>query len=204
MPEKIICKATTAQGQPCKARAEDGFTVCRWHGGRGGQKSHNGRWSRFLPRDIAERVEEVKDDPDLLRLESDVELSTALLDAELESYALWVDTGTEPTWWEAFNEAQTWNERLAQPISLEQAFQERIGIQRKFRGDILKAHHQIETTRHKMLTVREAEAMIAYLVAETQRLIRDDQDRTELLASFAGYLRGEVIQRPGPRLIEGG
>jgi hypothetical protein len=74
------CKAKSKRtGERCKHGAVGGREVCKWHGGKtpiGVASPHfrTGRYSRHLPANLAGRLVEALNDPDLLGLQDDIAL----------------------------------------------------------------------------------------------------------------------------------
>lgn len=90
-------------GEQCNRRAVTGKKVCSVHGGRtpGGLASPHfktGRYSRYIPAQLAARYDEARSDPDILSLNEDVALLRSLVFKHLSS----ISTGdTHPAWIEA-------------------------------------------------------------------------------------------------------
>lgn len=94
LPMKRICGAKTRNGTPCQRAPAVGRNRCKLHGGaslRGVASPHfkTGRYSRYLPQDLAKRYHESLNDPDLLNLSSEL----SLIDARLTELLGRVTTG---------------------------------------------------------------------------------------------------------------
>jgi hypothetical protein len=93
------CKAT---GEQCRRRAVKGSRVCQVHGGvtPTGADAHqfvHGRYSKALPKRLAERYEASLSDPDLLNLRQEV----SIVDARIEDVLKRVDSGESEKLWKA-------------------------------------------------------------------------------------------------------
>jgi len=74
-----------------------GTTVCNKHGGMAAignrdRELKHGRYAQSLPPDILKRVEELEQDPDLLRIEGEIALARAMFERYLKRHAV-----AEPT-----------------------------------------------------------------------------------------------------------
>ena len=93
-------------GQQCRRPAMTGRTTCYMHGGktpRGAalpQTTH-GRYSKDLPARLADRYEEARNDPDLLNLNAEIQLTYALLSEALKG----MDRGESGALWRALHDA---------------------------------------------------------------------------------------------------
>ncbi len=86
--ERTTCGAITRAGTLCQRAPRDNGR-CNLHGGRSlagvaSPRYRHGRYSRVLPRGLAERYERALADPDLLGLRAEVALIDARLDEVLE------------------------------------------------------------------------------------------------------------------------
>jgi hypothetical protein len=93
-------------GEPCKAFAIKGRSVCRIHGGTSLQgmaapSFKDGRYSRYLPERMVDRYRHAARDPNLLGLREDV----ALLDSRLADLLGRVDTGESGARWKTVKSA---------------------------------------------------------------------------------------------------
>jgi hypothetical protein len=76
----MICTAHKTNGEPCKAQAMKGKTVCRVHGGKGGRPPTHARYSKSLPKDLVERYEYFKSDPEILSLKPEIATARAFFE----------------------------------------------------------------------------------------------------------------------------
>lgn len=83
----MICTAHKTNGEPCKAKAMKGFTVCRVHGAKGGRPPKHARYSKCLPSDLRERYEYYKSDPQFLNLLNEIAVARALFDKFVSNFA---------------------------------------------------------------------------------------------------------------------
>lgn len=93
------CGAKTRAGGNCKNSAMANGR-CRMHGGKtpigaGSPQFKTGRYSRYMPRRLADRYQEARDDPELLALREEI----ALLDAHLADLLGRVDRGESGALW---------------------------------------------------------------------------------------------------------
>jgi hypothetical protein len=94
---KLLCNA---RGNTCKAFAVKGREKCRFHGGatpRGPANPNfkHGKYSKYLPANIAAKYAEAKSDPELIEYTDAIALLDArcrLLLESAESRMLWADT----------------------------------------------------------------------------------------------------------------
>lgn len=100
-------KAKSTQKR-CRRRAVKGYKVCQVHGagsplqGRpGGRPPTKGKFYRYLPKDLGEKVIEASKDPDLLSLRNEIKL----LDARLMQLIERVEEGGATTNWTDINTA---------------------------------------------------------------------------------------------------
>lgn len=106
------CQAYSQQtGLQCKKNAVEGKRVCRYHGGLtpAGKDSPNwkhGRYSKYLPANMLQRVKEAGNDPDLLSLREEI----TLIDARLMQLLERVEDGGGTTNWQTLN--RTWRALL--------------------------------------------------------------------------------------------
>lgn len=87
-------------GEQCKKDAIPGRSVCHIHGGKslGGLASptfKEGRYSKYLPAQLATRYNEARSDPDILSLNEDVALLRSFVYQHLASIA---DGDAHPAW----------------------------------------------------------------------------------------------------------
>lgn len=86
------CTAKSKQtGQRCKRGAADGYSVCYWHGGAPGSGLgkriyKHARYSHSLPKDLAERYEYFKSDPNLMSLKPEIALARAHFERFMGSF----------------------------------------------------------------------------------------------------------------------
>lgn len=104
MVKMAQCKAKSKRsGEQCRRKAMIGKTVCYMHGGNslGGIASptfKTGRYSRYIPAQLADRYQEAQNDSDLLSLNDDVALIRSFTLKHLAD----MSTGdTHPAWIEA-------------------------------------------------------------------------------------------------------
>ena len=63
-----------------------GKRVCVIHGGRGGAKPTHGRYSKSLPKDLEERYDYFKRDPEILSLKPEVALARTMLERFMSTF----------------------------------------------------------------------------------------------------------------------
>lgn len=105
-PQKRTCGARNRAGEPCRNSPSFGRRRCRFHGGHAlvgasHPRFKDGRYSRYLPRDLAQRFQASLHDPSLLSLREDV----SLIDARLEQLLRRVQTTESAASWEALTNA---------------------------------------------------------------------------------------------------
>lgn len=85
------CTATSKRsGERCKRHASKGRNVCAIHGGkslvgRDLPQFRHGRYSKYLPDNLAERYNEALANPDLISLEDDIALIESRLTLQLDA-----------------------------------------------------------------------------------------------------------------------
>ncbi|AGY57032.1 HGGxSTG domain-containing protein [Gloeobacter kilaueensis] len=94
------CGAKNGQGQPCRNYPVPGARRCKFHGGASlAGPSHpsfkHGRYSKFLPERLRDRMAAAMADPDLLNLSAEV----ALIDVRVQELLEKLDTGEAPRLW---------------------------------------------------------------------------------------------------------
>lgn len=79
------CTAKSKQsGERCKNHATPGFTVCRFHGARGGRPIIHGRYSKHMVWRLAEKYAKLLEDPGLLKAQEHLALLETLLCERLD------------------------------------------------------------------------------------------------------------------------
>jgi hypothetical protein len=101
------CGARNRQGEPCRNAPSMGRSRCRFHGGHtpvgaAHPRFRTGRYSRYLPRRLAERFQELLRDPHLLSLNREI----ALVDARLEQLLARTQTTESAASWEMLHNAK--------------------------------------------------------------------------------------------------
>ncbi|HEV2130531.1 MAG TPA: HGGxSTG domain-containing protein [Longimicrobiaceae bacterium] len=130
-PERAMqCGARTRTGEPCRAYVVKGRTRCRMHGGRTPRghalpQTRHGRYSRDLPTQLALRVQEAAQDPELLELRDEI----ALVDARISQLLERLDSGEAGTLWKRqrqalrrYRRAEARRERARQMQLIEEIF----------------------------------------------------------------------------------
>ncbi|MCR4374133.1 MAG: hypothetical protein NUW22_04730 [Acidobacteria bacterium] len=86
--QALRCHAHRTNGDPCRAYAMLGKTVCKVHGGKAGRPITHGRYSKFLrnhPETLA-AYEEMRDDPKAEETINEIAVLRALLGQWLEKF----------------------------------------------------------------------------------------------------------------------
>jgi len=114
------CGAKTRSGNPCKLPGTGAGGRCKFHGGAtpGGALSANfkhGRYSKYIPKRLAERFQEAASDPEILNLTADI----ALIDARIAEMLDGVEVGAGKDIFFRLQDAYTAFERAQQGHDLE-------------------------------------------------------------------------------------
>jgi len=98
----LRCTAKNRHGEQCKNRVLPGYEVCRPHKehserlrGPNNPNATTGRYARLLPPDLQQRYDAAANDPDLLKVESEIRL----VDARLQQLASKLDAGESGALW---------------------------------------------------------------------------------------------------------
>lgn len=188
-------------GEQCKNPAITGRNTCRFHGGtvKAGPLSVNykhGRYSKALPKRLAQRYEEAEQDPELLSLRSEL----SLIDTRLHDVLQRVDSGDSGRLWRAFKdevEAQEKNVNDGFPISFGKlkslltqgrndwmAWNEIITMIDNRRKLALAEAKRLETMQ-QMITAGEAMNYAAQLLESVRRNIDDPETLNRIQNDFA-------------------
>lgn len=195
-------------GEQCRQPAMTGRTTCYMHGGktpRGAalpQTTH-GRYSKDLPTRLAARYEEARNDPDLLNLNAEIQLTYALLTEALKG----MDTGESGVLWRMLNEA--WSE--VQPEDLSQinessrlalfaigdlikrgiadaaARSEVLGIIER-RRKLVESEGKRRTAMQQMITAERLMVLVSAVVDVVMRHVDEPRVRAEISADIGALL----------------
>ena len=203
------CTATAKRtGQRCRNPAVAGFTVCRHHGAGGktnpGERPPvTGRHSKWLPRDLLARYQAGLRDPALLELKDEI----AVLDARIAQVGARLGTGEGQAAWAALRDV---HQRLSDAIAASDPQGLRDGMAAFLRAieqaeaeqetwnalcalfdqrrRLAESQRKIEESAQRILTDKEATALIAALIDSVRRHERDPK----VLSAIAADLRGLV------------
>lgn len=157
-----LCGAKTRSGKPCEGLAMANGR-CRMHGGnaRGGVASAtfvHGNRSKYLPKNIMGKYEELADDPALMQLRDDVAIVTSLLNDRLEK----LETGEAAKLWER---ARKSNDDIRKALNSE-----------NFAG-MDQATKDLDRIIGEGLTIHEILNEVQNLIDQRRRLIESEQKR---------------------------
>ncbi len=80
-----ICGAKKKDGTPCQMSAMPNGR-CRLHGGKAGRPVTHGRYSKSVPKDLSERYEYFKTDPEWLSLKPDLALTRTMMERFMATF----------------------------------------------------------------------------------------------------------------------
>jgi len=219
------CKAKSKQtGERCRCNAMKGMEVCYHHGGASlkgiaSPSFKHGKYSRYMPKQLAPVFEAVIEDPDLLALNVDIASHEARIDQLFQSIEggnpgeMWVQALREWTGlWEATARGDA-RDIMKHRNRIDTLLREGAGDVEVW-GLILSASEQkrklVETEtkrREKMREYVRAEEAAYYYRALAMAVKRhvDDRDKLSSIADefakivgMAGYLsRAEAVELPG-------
>jgi len=109
MADRVQCTARSKRHQRrCRRFCAPGYHVCYYHGQGAGEPPTHGRYSKSLPKDLAERYEHFKSDPDILSLIPEIALLRTHLERFMHTY-----TERQPVSAEIGEEMRAWGETLS-------------------------------------------------------------------------------------------
>jgi len=201
------CGAKTRSGEPCKARAMANGR-CRMHGGptpRGAAlpQTTTGRYSKDLPTRLAARYEEARNDPDLLNLNAEIQLTYALLGEALkgmdhgESGQLWRSLKDA---WDEFQEANRAQDKEASRLALvamgdlirrgvadAAARSEVLGIIER-RRKLVESEGKRRTAMQQMITAERLMVLVSAVVDVVMRHVDDPRTRSAISTDIGALL----------------
>ena len=201
------CGAKTRSGEPCKTPAMPNGR-CRMHGGkipRGAASPHfvTGRYSKDLPTRLAARYEEARNDPDLLNLNAEIQLTYALLGEALkgmdhgESGQLWRSLKDA---WETFQDANRAQDKEASRLALidigdlirrgvadAAARSEVLGIIER-RRKLVESEGKRRTAMQQMITAERLMVLVSAVVDVVMRHVDEPRVRAEISADIGALL----------------
>lgn len=205
-------------GEQCKNAAMAGKNVCRMHGGKslGGLASprlKTGRYSKYLPLQLADRYQEALDDGELLALRDEV----ALVDARVAELLARVNTGESGALWQQLRETfaafrqyrATGNvPQMGHALAKVEALIERGGVDSEVWREIALAIEQrrrlVESERKRLVEMQQtitAEQAMVLLAAVVDTVKRNVTDRAALAAISADLGRLVANQAGGTPVV---
>ena len=201
------CGAKTRSGEPCKTPAMPNGR-CRMHGGkipRGAASPHfvTGRYSKDLPTRLAARYEEARNDPDLLNLNAEIQLTYALLGEALkgmdhgESGRLWSELKAT---WDEFQDANRAQDKEGSRLALvamgdlikrgvadAAARSEVLGIIER-RRKLVESEGKRRTAMPQMITAERLMVLVSAVVDVVMRHVDEPRVRAEISADIGALL----------------
>lgn len=161
--DKTLCGAHNKSGGLCQNMPVTGSVRCRMHGGKSprGVASPNfkhGSRSKYLPKNILSKYEELVADPELMNLRADVAIITSLLNDRLEK----LDTGEAAKLWEKARKA---NDDIRKALNDEKY------------GAVVQSSLELDRIIGESITIHELLSEVQSLIDQRRRLVESEQKR---------------------------
>jgi hypothetical protein len=217
-----LCSAQTSAGEYCKLPALQGRNFCQYHGGKTlvGHESpifRTGLWSQQRKRfstvapELLEKIDALRNDPDLLSLKDDIAYITANLDMRAEaaskgvSYELYeslldqfhVCKASPP---EAFDkEFKRLGKLITDGIDAYKASDAVIDLIKK-RADVIETEQRMAHVKSYTIEVDQAYSLIMQVLQVVKKNVRDPELLRAISDGIASLLK--VYQQNGEDILD--
>lgn len=220
----MICTAKRTNGEPCRAKAIAGKTKCRVHGGHspGGQSSPHfktGRYSKYVPKHLADSFDQMVSDPARLDLSENI----ALIDTRTGELLSSIDHGGTQAHWAKVSDLATTLETMLNRKNYEKAQVTLTEIKEvcvsaiddskvwaeitalgENRRKLAETEHKRLLTSDMMIQADRAYSLISLIQDVILRNVSDPKTRNAIAHELGNILNPAIDQRVGsnPPLID--
>lgn len=210
---RLICGAKKKDGTLCGRAPSKGRNRCRFHGGetpRGVASVHfkTGKYSKELPKRLAEKYHSALADEELLALNDEI----ALMEARIADLISRVESGETGALWRqtrsAYEElaaagrannqalfAQKLQElgRLITRGQQDYKAWEEIATSVEHKRRIVESEHKRRVNLQQMMTAEQAMALIAYIISTIRKHVTDTKALAAISADIAEHVSGRAV-----------